>query len=164
MSWDLEDWARLATIVGAFAIPISALALWYPLHFQQRLAQVANAQVLTGLAASLNLQLVQDKEVAKYWLEGPAQFDSYGELDRFRYTQLLTWWLLLHENVFIQHENGLLEKGTYSAWQSDLAKFIADHQLAKHWPALQSGFDRKFADHIQSLVAIAAPQEALPRN
>ena len=152
MCWTLSDWANIATIVGALAIPIAALALWVPLRQQTKLTRVANAQTLTELAASLNLQLIQDANVASFWVEGPAKFDDYSKLDQFRYTSLLIWWLLLHENVFIQKQSKLLDDKTYQAWQSDLRKFIAEHHLRKHWASLKTNLHPDFALYVEKFL------------
>ncbi|MDC6168375.1 hypothetical protein [Paucibacter sp. XJ19-41] len=147
----------MATIIGALAIPIAALALWVPLHQQTKLTRVANAQALTELAASLNLQLIQDAAVASLWVEGPEKFDDYSKLDQFRYTSLLIWWLLLHENVFIQKESKLLDDMTYQAWQADLRKFIAEHHLWRHWASLKKNLHPDFALYVEGYMSAGAP-------
>jgi hypothetical protein len=150
MTYTLEEWAQVATIFGAIAIPMAALALWVPLRQQAKLTRVANAQLLTELASSLNLQLIQDQEVARFWVEGPEKFDDYSKLDQFRYTSLLIWWLLLHENAFIQRQSKLLDEKTYQAWQADLHQFIAEHRLRRHWHSLSTNLHPDFAQHVEA--------------
>lgn len=156
MCWNLNDWANLATIIGALAIPIAALALWIPLQQQTKLARVANAQALTELAASLNLQLIQDTNLASFWVEGPEKFDVYSKLDKFRYTSLLVWWLLLHETSFIQKESKFLDDKTYQAWQTDLQTFISEHRLRKHWTSLKPYLHQDFALYVETLLPPSA--------
>jgi hypothetical protein len=152
MSYSLAEWADVATILGAVAIPIAALALALPLRQQASFAKAANAHALTELAASLNMQLIQDPDVARLWVEGAEKFETYSRIERFRYTELLVWWLLLHETAFVHKKSKLLDDGTYAAWQSDLRQFAAEHRLHEHWSSLRANLHPDFVRHLESLL------------
>ena len=152
MSLTLEQLASIAQIFSAVAVPIAVVALIAPIRYQIKLTRVANAQKLAELAASLNLQFVQYEKIADYWTNGPNDFQTYSSVDKFRFISLLTWFLLLHETVFLQRSEGLLDTGTFGAWQSDLGTLISHSHLEIHWPSLRKMFHPKFAHHVDSLL------------
>ena len=111
-SISLSDLASIATIVGTLSIPLSAIFIWVQLRQQTQLARAANTQTLVELASPFNLQLIQDPKMAEYWVQGAAKYDSYSEVEKYRYKSLLIWWLILHENIYFQWEKGLLDDST----------------------------------------------------
>jgi hypothetical protein len=147
---DLEHLSYLATTIGALSIPLSGVFIWLQLRQQTRLATVANTQALVDLSSPFNLQLIQDKEMARLWVLGAREYGTYDEVQKYRYRSLLIWWLLLHENIFLQRKSKLLDPTVYDSWHYDLQAF-ARVQLAEHWAELRPAFQKEFAEHIDEL-------------
>ena len=90
--------------------------------------------------------------MAKLWIEGGEEFESYGKVDKFHYETLLFWWLILHENVYYQKQKGLLDEGIYAAWQYDLRQFIKRQNLQRHWEGLKNLFQQEFVEHVGEVI------------
>jgi hypothetical protein len=150
----LQDWANVATIIGVLSIPLSAFFIWLQLRQQTLLAKVANTQSLVELSSPFNLQLIQDRKMAEYWVEGAEKYQDFDPVEQYRYKSLLIWWLILHENIFYQWRSGLLDKTIYETWQHDLGKF-AHRQLKERWHELKQAFQPEFARHVEVLLGKA---------
>jgi hypothetical protein len=159
MSMSLEEWANVATIVGVLSIPLSAFFIWLQLRQQTALAKVANTQALVELSSPFNLDLIRDRKMAEFWVEGAQHYDKYDPVEQYRYKSLLIWWLILHENIFFQWQNGMLDRTIYKTWQYDLEQF-ARNQLKDRWRELRPAFQVEFSKHIDELLSEGSVQAA----
>jgi len=148
----LSDFASIATIIEAIFVIVSVWFICRQLRESTRLARAANAQSLVEISSSLNLQLIQDPEVARLWVRGPHEFASMDEVQQYRYRSLLVWWLILHENIYYQHRKRLLDSDIYSAWNADLKAFVKEQNLAGQWQELKQTFQSEFVAHVQRLI------------
>ncbi len=74
------------------------------------------------------------------------------EVQKYRYRSLLVWWLILHENIYYQHQKRLLDSDIYSAWNADLKVFVKEQNLAGQWQEMKQTFQSEFIAHIQRLI------------
>jgi len=149
---NLDSWAAVATIVQAVFLPISLFLVWSQLRQQSRLTKAANTQALVELSSPFNLQLIQDRNFAQFWVQGASLFEGMDEVERYRFRSLLIWWLIFHENIFYQRQKRLIDEPTYSSWNEDLKNFVDRMNLAEHWPGLRGSFQKGFAEHVGKLV------------
>jgi hypothetical protein len=153
----LSEPESVATIIGVLSIPLSGLFIWLQLRQQTRLAKVANTQSLVELSSPFNLQLIQDPQMAEYWVHGAEKYQSFDPVEQYRYKSLLIWWLILHENIFFQWKSGLLDRAIYESWQYDLESFVL-YQLRERWPDLKVNFQPDFVRHVEELVRKSHPK------
>jgi len=149
----MSYWADLAGIVEAVFVIASIGFIWYELRQSRKLTQAANVQAIVDLTSPFTLQLIQDKRITELWYEGATYFDKMEKVDQYRYKELLTWWLILHENLFYQQRNGLMDKTIYSGWNRDLHNFIARKKLGKHWEGMKSEYQKEFVQHVNTIIA-----------
>jgi hypothetical protein len=147
----LKDLADLATILGVIAIPLSAYIIWLQLRQQTRLARIANTQALVELSSPFNLQLIQDRRMAEFWVEGSGLYPTYDPVDQYRFKSLLIWWLMLHENIFFQWKKEMLDDESYNSWQYDLRVFV-QNQLGDRWSEIRASFQADFVKHVEKLI------------
>ncbi len=112
-----------------------------------------NSQSLVELSSPFNLQLIQDKGFAKLWVEGASKFEEMDPVERYQFKSLLTWWLILQENIYYQHEEDLVDDTAYKPWDKDLETFVRIMNLKDHWPGLKDSFQKSFAGHVSDLIA-----------
>jgi hypothetical protein len=153
----LTDIASVATIITAIFVIISVWCIWRQLRESTRLARAANAQSLVEISSPFTMGLVQDRSMAELWLRGAHDFAAMDAVDQQRYRSMLTWWLILQENIFYQHQKRLLDADIYWAWDADLATFVRQQNLAFHWAEMTSNFLGDFARHVQALIEEGAP-------
>jgi hypothetical protein len=149
---NLNDWAAIATILQAIFLPVSLFFVWYQLRQQSKFARATNVQSLVELSSPFNLQLIQDRNFAQLWVQGASRFEAMDEVERYQFKSLLIWWLILHENIFYQHEEKLVDDTAYFPWDEDLKGFIRTMRLGNHWSSLRGTFQAGFAAHVDKLI------------
>jgi hypothetical protein len=154
----LQDWANLAAVVQVVAVA----AVLYQLYLSTRLTRAANTQRILEVAAPFLLQLVQDADVAKLWHAGPDDVARMTEIEKSRYMQMISFWLLIHENVYHQNKHGLIDRETYSSWNNELQQFVSTKNLFLLWDELRPFFEPSFAAHIARLVRSGAGRPPPP--
>jgi hypothetical protein len=122
------------------------------------LARLANAQSLVELSSPFNLQLVQNRKVAEYWVRGAQKYGEYNDVEKYRYRSLLIWWLILQENIFLQHKNGLLDKSIYNAWESDLRDFLEKQCPVERWEDVRKNLQEEFCRHVDRIFVETNPK------
>ena len=148
----LSDLASMAIIVQGLLFVFSIGLVWYQLRENTKLVRVANTQKLVELSTPFNLQLAQDRGLAELWQKATLHFDELDDIDKSRYFNLLTWWLMLHENIYHQWRNKLIEEDTFSSWTRDLEFYVSRQQLGNHWTQLNSFFEASFAEHVTAII------------
>jgi len=162
----LQDWANVSFILQGVFIPISLLFVLLQLRKQTQLTRASNAQALVQISTPFNLLLVQDPKAVELWLHGAKNYDTLNEIERAQYMGIITWWLLLHENIFHQSQMDLIEEEMYASWQRDLEYFIRHHRLEPRWKLLRSYYHHDFANHVDRLIEklAASPQRPVSSN
>jgi len=154
----LTNLVNISFIAQGILLLISIGLVWYQLRENTRLIRISNAQKLVELSSPFNLQLAQDRALAELWLQGTRGLDQLDEVDRERYFNLLTWWLVLHESIYHQWSKKLIEQDTYMSWSRDLEYFARRQNLQNHWSFLHSYFESSFADHVTTLMSRQAEE------
>jgi len=60
--------------------------------------------------------------------------------------------LILHENIYFQHKNKLLDPSTYAAWYNDLDNFIKKQNLWEHWDEMKDAYQSEFSACVTELI------------
>lgn len=158
MSKLLEEGAQLSLIIQAVLILLSLGLIWHQLRQNAEIAKAANAQTLVGHAMSFTALLVQSPDLARLWhSHGPTVQDDPNE-DRYR--ELLTQWLIFHENIYYQHTRGLLDNAVYKSWSTDLEMVLKQHDLAIVAADIKAFFPGDFGEHLVALRARLKPATA----
>ncbi len=150
----LSDLVNIASILQGIFVIISICYIWYQLRENTRLARAANTQALVALSAPFYLQLVQDQELSKVWRQGSVAWDKMNEIDKLRFRDMATWWLIFHENIYYQWKKKLIDNQTYNTWARDFEKLLATPNLKHFWEDLFSttSFEASFNDHLYQLM------------
>ncbi len=148
----LSDLASLAIIVQGMLFVVSIGLVWYQLRENTKLVRAANTQSLVELSSPFYLQLAQDRALTELWRQGTQRFDELDEIDKERYFYLLTWWLMLHENIYHQWRKQLIDEDTYRSWTRDLEYFARRQQLGNHWTQLNGYLESSFAEHVTAII------------
>jgi len=149
----LSDLASIAIIVQGILFIVSIFLVWYQLRENTNLIRAANTQKLVELSVPFYLRLAQDRALAELWQKASQHIDELDEIDRFRYINLLSWWLTLHENIYHQWRNKLIDEETFTSWTRDLEYLVKRQQLGSLWPELNSFFESSFAQHVTAILA-----------
>ena len=154
----LSDLASIAIIVQGVLFVVSIVLVWYQLQENTKLVRAANTQKLVELSVPFNLRLAQDRTLMELWWKATECFDQLDEIDKARYFNLLTWWLTLHENIYHQWRNKLIDQETFRSWTRDLEYYAQAQHLGTHWPRLNDYFESSFAQHVSAIIVRQAKE------
>ena len=157
----LNDLASIAIIVQGLFFIVSIGLLWYQLRENTKLIRAGNTQKLVELSVPFYLQLAQDRALTELWSQATYHFEDMDEIDRSRYFNMLTWWLTLHESIYHQWRNKLIDRETYNSWTRDLEYFANTQKLATYWPRLNGFFEVSFSQHVSAILARQAAEGAV---
>ena len=159
----LSDLASIAIIVQGVFFVVSIILVWYQLRENTNLIRTSNTQKLVELSSPFYLQLAQDRSLAELWLRGMENNDLMDEIDRSRYMSLMTWWLMMHENIYHQWRKKLIEEDTYESWTRDLEFFAHRQKLGTYWDRIHTYFELSFAEHVADIILKQAGEEESKR-
>ncbi len=148
----LSNLASIAVIVQGVFLVVSVILVWYQLKENTKLIRTANTQKLVELSSPFYLQIAQDRELAALWLQGAQRLEDLDVVDKERYFNLLTWWLMLHENIYHQWSKKLIEEDTFKSWTRDLEYFAQRQKLGRNWEMISSYFEASFAEHVKTII------------
>jgi len=152
---ELQFLANISIIIQGIFFIISVFFIWYQIREHNRLTRIANTQSLIEIASPFLMQLSQDQKLAELWVNGSKKFDTMDEVDKFRYQQLLFWWLILHENIYYQYHSGLVDERMYQGWQTELQEFIRAKRISLFWDRDMKRFFRaEFQQQVEELIRL----------
>ncbi len=148
----LADLGNIALMVQAIVVIVSIGFIWYQLRETTRLTRAANTQKLVELSSPFNLQLIENRELAQFWVQGGKNWSTMDEVDKYRYRSLVVWWLILHENIYYQWQKKLIDEETYTSWANDLKVFVVEQNLEQNWDEWKTPFQPSFQEHVHQLI------------
>jgi hypothetical protein len=148
----LDQLAHIATIIQVVFFIISVYFIWREVRENTKLTRATNIRSLVALSSPINMQLIQDRQMAELWVTGAKNYAEMDEIDKYRYDTLLSWWLILHENIYYQHEQGLLDSRMYAAWSRDLEDIVKRQNLGQLWDKMKDLYAPEFAQHVSHVV------------
>ena len=152
---ELQALASVSTIVQSIFFLVSVFFIWYQIREHNRLTRAANTQSLVALSSPFLLQLSQDRNLAELWVNGTKNFATMDGVERFRYQQLLFWWLILHESIYYQYQSGLVDEQMFRGWQTELQAFIRDKRIDLFWDGeMKRYFRDDFRRNVEDLIQL----------
>lgn len=162
-----NGWQKAQTIAQCFQVAIvtcSAILIFSQLRQQKllfdqqvKLSRAANTQALVNLITPLNLK-VTDPQMAALWVKGLEGIEkepdvNKREIETAQYESLAASNMIFYENVFSQHQAGLLDDDIYDGWDKDLKDFIKEHKIAKLWDRQKDLYREDFQKHVDQIIA-----------
>jgi len=145
----------IVTIIQSLFFILSVFFIWYQIRQQNRLTRASHTQSLVEISAPFLIQLSQDRKLAELWVNGTKNYETMDEVEQFRYQQLLFWWLILHENIYHQYHNGLVDERLYQGWKIELQEFIQAKRIDLFWDKDMKRFFRtEFQQDVEKLMSL----------
>lgn len=152
MAVDWNKTASVAQVVQTVIVIISIIFIWYQLRQQTKLTRSSNIQTLFELASPMTLQVMQDRALAELVYEGHKHYDTFDEVDKFRYRATLVWRLTFQENIYYQKQHGLLESNVYQAWDDDFKVWAERRHLKLRWHELGQYYHPDFRGYVDKTI------------
>ena len=152
----VEIMAQYAVIGEALAIVVAMLSAGVQWRQANSLAKAEHLRAISEHAANFNFTIAGSETLSEVWF-------SYGRpadatlIRRQQYRTLLIQWLIFHENLFFQHENGLLDDAVYRSWDLDLQENLPRHDLDALGMPVEAMFRTSFGRHLKKIVDRSPP-------
>ena len=155
---DLQNLSAIANIIQTVAFILSVTFVWVQIRESNRLSRIANNRTSFQLSSPLLMQFIKDREMTELRIRGSRDYEALDEVDKFRYVQFLFWWLILHDDIYYQYQNGLMDDDTYQGWDHELKEFIRENHLGVHWeremkPFFRADFQKVIEQKLQQVSA-----------
>lgn len=175
----LQRASWVATCLQVIVVAFSLFFIWSQLRQQKlqlaqqtlqlnqqvKLSRAANTQALVDLVTPLNLK-VTERGMAELWVKGEDGIEKDPVKDRavemVQYQTMLASYMVFYENVYTQCLAGLLDEEIYNGWDKDLAVFLKEHKITKHWNDWKDLYREDFSAHVDQL--LASPRSTLPKQ
>lgn len=156
-----EKGSAIATWIQTFAVVASLIFIGCQLKQQIKLSRAANSQAFVALGQPLNLRMTEP-DMAKLWLkkEQAAQNKAEvpeDEIAESQFVAMLANYLVFYENVFVQYQQGLVDKEVFALWDRDLENFIVTEPIESFWEKSKDAYQEQFRDHVDQLIAKKHP-------
>jgi hypothetical protein len=154
-STELQALTNIVSLIQGIFVIISVFFIWYQIREHNRLTRAAMTQSLVELSSPFLIQLSQDQKLAELWVNGTKNYETMDEVEQFRYQQLLFWWLILHENIYYQYHNGLVDEKMYQGWKIELQEFLRAKQIGLFWDKDMKRFFRtEFRQAVEKMISL----------
>jgi hypothetical protein len=151
MTW--ETAAQISTVFQFIVVAASLFFIWKQLKQQTDLARLANTQAQVALVSPFNLEMAQNREMARLWTIGADEWDKLSQEEKEQYGSMLRWWFIFYENIFFQAERGLLDDSIFTAWKQDIDAFVEEQLVEKSWSKVRQKYHNKFVCYMDKRVA-----------
>lgn len=145
----LKDYADIALIAQAIVALLAISFVGLQLKQSNKLARAANANALVEHAIAFNTLLIEHEDLVNLWYNFPGMNDV-RDIDKLRYREMLVQWLMIHENIYNQHAQGLLTEETYDPWKQDLKSTVRKHPVDD--PSILALFRGTFRNQIGTIL------------
>lgn len=167
----VSRWQKASTLAAFLQVGAVLSSLYFigsqlnqqklQLEQQIKLSRAANTQALVNLLTPLNLR-VTDRAMTELWVKGDCGIDKVSdvkerEIEREQYETLVANNMVFYENAYSQYRAGLLDEEIYEGWDKDLAGFIEEHRIARHWDEWKDVYRKDFSDHVYQIIASQKP-------
>ena len=147
---DLESWARIAEIVGAFAIVISLVYVALELRESNRILQVSSRQALSEQDLRFYESAIDPRIIARAD-DKRQRGEELSPLERSQlsYRQGLNF--RIFEHAFFLYRNDAIDSREWARYQRIIRNNICNNPFAQDmWPNGPSTWDPGFRDAVEA--------------
>jgi hypothetical protein len=147
----LSDLASLGSFVSGVAVFVSLIYLSLQVRQTER-NQRAIVQQARIDRSSDQLMRLTEPPLTRAWLKGLKSSDDATEEELFQFVVVFTAMLRNAEDVWFQHELGLLDEASLRNQLNPLRNVLGARGGTALWKVVRENYDAKFADRIDGLV------------
>lgn len=147
----IEILAQYAVIGEALAIVVAMVSIGIQWRQANALAKAEHLREIAEHAANFNSMILGSEPLADVWFSHGRRSDE-TPTRRHQYRTLLLQWLIFHENLFFQHERGLLDDDIHRSWDRDLQENLPLHDLDALGMPVEAMFPTSYGRHLKGIV------------
>lgn len=144
----LDDLGNVGDFIAAIAVVVSLIYVAIQVRQNPRIVKAATHHSSSRAWSELERALGADPETVRTLLKGGR---NYAELDleeRFRYSLLMRAILHLHEDDFVQTQEGLIDAKRSERYRRSLEKALAEPAARAWWAENADLFSEEFQEQV----------------
>jgi hypothetical protein len=151
----LEQYANLAEIVGVLLVVASLLYVAKQLRQTSDMMRVTASNERVQREYEILNSLIENREVAEYWLKGDSDFSSLDEVDRQRLIFFERRAIVLWHHIFSLRQQGLYPDSDWH-WNEWIIQNIGRRQAVREtWSTFRDSYEKPFRDYVEQQFAMA---------
>ncbi len=151
----LEHYASVAEIVGVLLVIGSLLYVAKQLNQTTNMMRVTASNERVEREYDLLNSVIENREVAEYWVKGESDFDVLDEVDQQRLIFFERRAIVLWHHIFSLRQQGLYPDSDWH-WNEWVIQNIGRRQAIREaWKIFEESFDQLFKDYVNEQFAIA---------
>jgi hypothetical protein len=160
MNW--EATGAIAEIAGVFLVVASLLYVARQLKQTTDMMRVTASNERVEREYDILNSLIENREVAEYWVKGGSNFEALDEVDRQRLIFFERKALVLWHHIYSLHQQGLYPDSDWH-WNEWIIRNIGSRQAIRAaWNVFEESFEQPFRDYINKQFAIADSERKQP--
>jgi hypothetical protein len=145
----LSELAQLAEVVAAMAVVLSLIYVGRELQSNTAAIRAASLQGVADASAEILLSTASDSALSRIRQVGNRDVSLLTEAEAYRYHTLLRQVLLSLQNVYFQHELGVLDSRIWAGYQRVLCDMFANPGVRDAWAVHEHILDPEFAKLVE---------------
>jgi hypothetical protein len=150
----LSDLGNVGEFIASIAVVVSLVYLGIQIRQNTRIVKAATHHSSSRAWSELEIGLGSDPEVARILLKGGRSYAELNLEERFRYSLLMRAIIHLHEDDFVQSQEGLIDANLLERQRRSLAKALAEPAARAWWAENAALFSEAFQEHVARALAV----------
>jgi hypothetical protein len=146
MNW--EAIGALGEVAGALGVIFTLGYLALQIRYSNRLATWETHRASVASNADALIGVLNDPDIAKIYRTGLMNPDELDEIEKMRFSQLLSQLVLNFKDTLDAYDKGLYDFPTYQAWQGSVCTHLKMPGGQLWWQDFESSFIQRVRDEI----------------
>ena len=147
---NIESMANYADVIAGIAVIVSLIYVGVQIRRNTKSSLSQTNQAAHESMANVSLEVAKNQDLAVFFRRGLIAFDQLTDDEEFQFLLLMVTVFRRFENIFYQHNKGLLEDDLWEGYkQSNLIYFFTDGGQA-FWKQRQHTFSENYRNFLDS--------------
>jgi hypothetical protein len=121
MEWTIQDLGAAGEFLGAITVLATLVYLAYQTRRIGKIAETEFHRDSVSLAGPVMEWIAKDESLAKVLREGLIDLPALNDVERLRFSALMTSFVLSFKAAMESHDRGVMDRPTYEAWELHVA-------------------------------------------
>jgi hypothetical protein len=146
----LDEAYKCFSIASSVAVIISLAVVVVQLRKATIAAKSNVYQNIIASLANINAALAQGKDSVKVYIKGRDEVDKVeqGEIEKVIFGFFMSSAFNLYENLYYQHDRGLLDQELWGAWDKAISRYIEFPGVRHWWERNEDKFHESFRKYV----------------
>jgi len=152
MNW--EAVGAIGEIFGAVAVLATLVYLAKQIRHNTLAMKAGAFRDATEISSDFTKIMLNDAELGKIFPKGLENIDSLDDDERLRFTLMLRFQLRRYETVYMQVEQGLLDRGTLVGMETAFAQVFSNKSAEEYWRSERHNFLPAYVKVVDELLGL----------